>query len=173
MLRILILFGFLFAISISSTQAQIKLRGGVNFANISFSPGVTGPKTLPTFHLGVIYVVAEKENIDFTTGLLYTNKGLNFNGLDDTNIKYTYLEIPIDVSYKINSFRINGGPYLAYALTGKANILGVSQDIQFGKDDAPIGAGLQFSLGLQNISTAGSGSSAKHKVTSLYMLYCL
>lgn len=124
----------LMAFSLQS-QAQVRfgVKAGLNLNNISQnvedSDFEFATKMSLGYHIGATMDFALFDDMSLQTGLLFTRKGFNndleegFFGDDpvdgyDRNF-YHYLEIPIHVAYKINSFQLYAGPYVALGLGGK------------------------------------------------------
>jgi opacity protein-like surface antigen len=171
----------------SFAQAQVKFgaRAGFNLTNVtekydgkavdsdekgSFKPG---------FQIGVVADIALADALSLQPGLLFATQGCTYKGEDgdeDLKINLNYIQIPINVQYKLdlggNSLLLQAGPYLGYAIGGKWKAGSESEDVKFGSKDEEIkafdfgiglGVGMQFSnlqvglgynLGLANLNNA-------------------
>jgi hypothetical protein len=133
------------------------LRGGVNFANVSYNDAgeVDDAKMLTSFHVGIMgdWTIAKVFGIQ--TGLLFTGKGSkiqNGNPNDLTYYKATtnplYIELPVNAVIKLplsgdGAFFVGAGPYIAMGIAGKRKIEGKyggvafssKQKIEFSNDD--------------------------------------
>ena len=164
----------------SFAQAIFGAKAGLNLANVNekSDAGSSTTKMLIGFHIGGTAEFAMSEKIGLEAGLLFSTKGAkqDFSGLSST-LSINYLEIPINCIYKVDlsslKVLISAGPYLAYALSGKAD----AETINFGsdaeKDDMKpldfglnIGAGveikgvsimMQYGLGLANLALRTDG----------------
>lgn len=153
------------------------------------------------FHLGVTAEFPISEFFSFEPALLYSTKGFIDKDLDyKATASVNYLEIPMNAIYKINlggtMMLISAGPYLGFALSGKykgtehgldfdesINIgnnedtddikaLDYGLNIGVGVEIKQIIIGLQYGLGLANISTyTGEGSKSSNKVIGISVGY--
>lgn len=174
---ILLLFIVVFA-QIANAQV-FGIKGGVNFANMSFSAsGIdVSPKSILGIHVGPIAEFELQESLYFNTGILYSLKGykmkMDFMGeTAEASVKFNYLEIPLNFAYKhplseTSKLFAQAGPYLGYALSGKGESDGETEDVEFGDGEMKrmdfgigIGAGIElgsiaaslnYQLGLANI----------------------
>jgi len=121
-----------------SAQAQVKfgIKAGVNLANISQnyedSDDEINTKSRLALNLGVTVDYAISEKVSFQSGLSFSGKGFALNlkepydGYETEGVKgysrlaLNYLEIPVNVAYKIKDFQIYAGPYLAVGISGKS-----------------------------------------------------
>src|SRR6185295_9214508 len=171
----LITAAFLMCFSIASTaQSPVSfgLRGGVNFQNLNGkneSGGNLDNKLKVGVNVGVtadIPVAAPDYFVQ--TGLLFSTKGAKVEAGNITNkINLSYLEIPITFLYKpvVGEGRLllGVGPYLGFAVGGKADYGDINFDNDFKRFDAggnllfgyeftpKISAQLNAQLGLVNI----------------------
>jgi len=170
------------------------IKGGVNFANMTFSVDQfdVSPKSITGFHVGLVSDFLIQRSLHLNTGLLYSLKGTKgeMEGVSGT-IKINYLEIPINLAYKFpinesSDFFIQAGPYLGYALSGKQKGGGETSDIEFGKGNWKrfdfgfgFGAGVEFGsfvtslnyqLGLANMAD-DPDIKAKNKVFQISVAY--
>jgi hypothetical protein len=112
----------------SSVFSQVKFgaKAGLNFNDASFNLSEDFPGTSPMkagFHLGAVLDYSFSEALSLRPELLFKTKGykMKFEAFGMKSVSsYTlnYLEIPINVNYKINSFQMFAGPYLAFGLSG-------------------------------------------------------
>jgi len=180
----------LFVTTQSFAQLKFGVKAGLNLANmVNKDKDETYSKDYKSkigFHLGATAEISISEKFAIEPGLLFSTKGFK---IEESGVKMTfnlnYLEIPINAVYKIDlgsaKILINAGPYLGYAISGKAKadkaVLGDNGDskeqkIEIGNDKEKsdikpldfglnIGAGveikgitigLQYGLGLANLS---------------------
>lgn len=192
-----LLFVAIIAIGAISANAQVKfgVKAGLNFAKqtASVSGGSVSTNSMTGFHAGIISEFNLSENLVLQPGLLFSQKGakISFGGSDYTDI-YNYLDIPINLMYKINvdgaKILLFTGPSLSYALSGKEKVGDNSVDIEFGSGDNQmrrfdlgfgIGGGLEFgsiqatanyNFGLANISNS-TDAKLKNNVFSISVAY--
>lgn len=102
--------------------------------------------------------VPVNENLAIQPGILFSQKGSNYEIDPSPKISLNYLEIPVNIVYKFPliayKFLVFGGPYLAYGINGKANFNGKSNDITWGtneeeNDFKPIDLGLNIGAGIE------------------------
>ncbi len=118
---------------VAMAQAKFGVKAGVNFANTALnyqdSQDESKTKLKTGFHVGVIVTQELSEALDFTTGLIYSQKGTAFDledgipsgaSIDGYNrLTLAYLEIPMTFEYKTGAVRIMAGPYVAFGVSGK------------------------------------------------------
>ena len=128
------------------------------------------------------------------TGSKIDESFLGFNIKSQTNINY--IQLPISLKYRADlgsvSIFAHAGPYVAFALNGNvtAEVLGneESEDIEFGDGDletnrldyglnvgagvgfGPIDLGLNYGLGLANLSNSDDGSLT-NRILSVSVTY--
>ncbi len=163
--RLFFVIAFAFFVQITNAQ-MLGIKGGVNFANMSFSTSGMdiSPKSIVGLHLGLVFDFKMQENLNFNAGFLYSLKGCKFKGslidgassANDGTLTFNYFEIPLNFAYKFpindkSKFFIQAGPYLAYAMSGKDKTGSETQDIKFGNNQwkrfdygLGFGAGLEF-----------------------------
>jgi hypothetical protein len=140
---------FLFSASIAAAQLPAQQRmsfgilGGVNFQNLN-GKDMAGNKLentlIPGFHGGVNVQIPVAPEFYFQPGLLFSTKGAKVSSEPvTTTYKLSYIELPLNVVYKgmlgNGYFLLGFGPYLGYAIGGKATYEGgsaeVKRDIEF------------------------------------------
>jgi hypothetical protein len=168
MKKILLTVITIFAFNVA-TQAQMRfgIKGGLNLANVSISPAQTGfePKSIISFHAGLVLDASLSESISIQPALLFSQKGYGVSGSSggvtiDGKATLNYLEIPINVLYHAtDALTFGAGPYLGYALSGNASTTvtsaGKSQtdskSLDFDKDVKRIDYGLNITAGYEVI----------------------
>lgn len=131
----------LIAIFFLTQQSDAQIKFGITAgANLSKSEIDIGTISINTKHKPglTIGVSAEKKigtHFSLNSSILYNQKGYVLKDLfganDDSKliINYNYIDIPLEVGYTYKKFKITGGPYVSYALGGKASI----------NDQSPVG----------------------------------
>lgn len=133
-----------------SQTTSLGLRGGLNMQNINgkdISGDALEMKMIPGFHIGLVVDVPIATDFWFQPGLLFSTKGAksdgDFLGLGySTKYNLSYIELPLNLVYKPilgdGHFFIGFGPYIGYAISGKATFevgsLTTEQDITFEKE---------------------------------------
>lgn len=191
--KLLFVIVFCFFVQIVNAQTY-GIKGGVNFANLTISEAGmnVSPKSITSFHFGVVADFKLQGDLYLNTGLLYSLKGAkaDVEGVTGTE-KLHYLEIPVNLAYKFpinetSKFFIQAGPYFGYALSGKDESGGESTDLfnsgsyykRFdcglgfgaGVEFGPLVATLGYELGLANIYDY-SGAKLKNKVFQISLAY--
>jgi hypothetical protein len=143
-------------------QVRIGIKGGVNFANITFSDNgeTSSNNVLPSFNAGAYLDLPLGEGIALQPGLMLEGKGEKINySSSAVNTDYTikvnpiYLEVPVNFVGKVPVGKeahllLGLGPYAAFGIAGRVKgdgtILGVStsgsSDIKW-DDDTPFNSG--------------------------------
>lgn len=123
-------------------QFRTGIKGGVNYTNVIRSDNTD--KKLQNhyktgFHAGVDVQIPLTASLYIFTGLTYVNKGArDYNEIDGQTISFSYLELPVDLGYKIpyGDGRLSAGVglYLAYALSGFVEFAGGKEELKFDPD---------------------------------------
>ena len=140
----------LMVLGATSTFAQLGLRAGVNFDNISKKEDVDLDKKTG-FHLGAVYNIDLIGAFSIEPGFYFTQKGFKLND-DDANMNY--LEVPVNVKFKmldLSALALDAhiGPFAALGLGGKWKSDLLKDDVKM-FDDGEDGMGCKrFDFGLQ------------------------
>ena len=128
----------------SENPISFGVRAGINInhfgGDIDFDAQVG-------FRVGVVADIPIFESLHFEPGLYFSTRPCErseayLNGLNSYawTVKYSpsYLELPLLLSYRYNfnenwGIRVNFGPYVAYALGGKAKYSNTKGDFESGK----------------------------------------
>lgn len=142
------------------------IRAGMNMANMTGDDAEELDSRIG-FNVGVSVDIPLLQSLYLQTGLYVTQKGAKSEYYDydedcDVELKFNplYLEIPILASYRYNfndntQLQVNFGPYIAYGLSGKAELsassgnTSISTDADFFGDDDDQFGGKRFDMGLQ------------------------
>jgi hypothetical protein len=156
-------FIYLFIISSISVTSFAQngsawLKGGVNFANVSYNNDgeVDDANMLTSFHVGIVGDIPIIKVLAIQPGLLFTGKGAKIQSGKSTDATYykattnpLYIEIPVNAVIKLplssdgSNFFFGAGPYIAIGVGGKRKIdgktLGLAysskEKIEFSNDD--------------------------------------
>jgi hypothetical protein len=152
---------YLFIISSFSTISFAQdgaawLKGGVNFANVSYNNDgeVDDANLLTSFHVGIIGDITIAKVLAIQPGILFTGKGAKIQSGSPSDINYykattnpLYIEVPVNAVIKLplpaGNFFFGAGPYIAMGVGGKRKIegktLGVAysskENIEYSNDD--------------------------------------
>jgi OmpA-OmpF porin, OOP family len=155
-----------------SVQAQIRLGilGGLHSANILETNSLPGWDTAVKqylgsksgFKLGFILEVPLGSGLYFQPELTYITKGRQYSRTNDSitalntdtvynksSINLSYIEIPLNITYKIaltrngrNSFFVSAGPYVAFFNSGSVTTQSLtSNPEQFNSETDPVSVG--------------------------------
>lgn len=115
------------------------LKGGVNFANVSYNKDgeVDKATMLTSFHVGIMGDINLAKVLAIQPGIMFTGKGSKIqSGNSNDNFFYKattnplYIEVPVNVAIKIplesskSNFFFGAGPYIAIGVGGKRKIEG-------------------------------------------------
>lgn len=145
--RLIYLF-ILSSISVTSfaQNGAAWLKGGVNFANVSYnSKGeVDDANMLTSFHVGIVGDIPIVKILAIQPGLLFTGKGAKLESGSSTSLNYykattnpLYIEVPVNAVIKLplsadeSNFFFGAGPYIAIGVGGKRKIEGKTAGLAF------------------------------------------
>jgi len=177
-------------VSAQENALSFGVKAGVNMSNASFG-GDADNKAKFGFQAGAFVEYGLPINFFLQSGLYFTTKGVKVDdvgfdviGTTDTSWNLSYIQLPIYGGYRINvadntNIVFNFGPYLAYGVSGKIKIDGVSEkynlykkydgdDAMLKRFDFGLGAGvgaefgkilvnLGYELGLANLANDDDG----------------
>jgi len=141
----------------SSTTSNAWLKGGVNFANVSYNNKgeVDDANLLTSFHVGIMGDITFNKVLAIQPGIIFTGKGSKIQNGKSTDLNYFkatvnpyYIEIPVNVALKLpiskeSNFFVGAGPYIAMGVGGKRKIEGKAfgvaysskEKIEYSSDD--------------------------------------
>jgi hypothetical protein len=132
-----------YAIAQERSKTSLAILGGVSFQNMNgrlSSGDDLNNDMLLGYHAGINVQIPIAAGFYLHPGFLYTLKGAkNTNSAYTETTKIGYLEMPLDLVYKIalgkGYFVLGIGPYAAYGINGnvkdKGNSVTVDRDIKF------------------------------------------
>ena len=96
------------------------VRAGVNLATVGMKGETEGSTSMSAgFHVGANADVKLTYELHLNAGLLFSQKGYEFKGKGyEEKTTAQFITIPVQLSYRINMFQINLGPYLDFGLGG-------------------------------------------------------
>jgi opacity protein-like surface antigen len=165
--------------------AQLKYGpvAGVNLANIS-GDNTSDDAMKIGFHFGGVVEISVNDNFVVAPGILYSLKGTQSKTDSKFKSNLSYLEVPINAKYKLESgLNFFAGPYVGILMSAKAtdgtndvDIKDFVQSTDFGLNvglgydmESGLGFSAQYGLGLANINkdVAGASSTPSNKNTCI------
>ena len=163
-------------------QAQIAIRGGLNYSRVSVDAGGPdfGSEPKAGFHLGLQGNINLPGFLSVRPALLYHlkgGKGEDLAGAGDTNLSYFEFPVNLGLSLGNKSLRIiiEGGPYFGYLVNASSELFSdVSDNLRkadwganFGAvvEFSSLGVGINYSNSLSNIA-AGRHLNSAFKLTN-------
>ena len=184
-----ILYGILFLFLGSFASAQTKgigIRFGYNFANLSGD--IQENETLTAFHVGAFTDFKLNERLFLQPELMFSVQGSGFSygeedSVSDTDLKLSYLNIPVLLSYHYNeNLSFTAGPQIGVLMgakdAGKDIINNVeSYDMAFSlglayKVYKDIRISARYNQGFVKV-TSEEGRDWRHNVFQLSMAFIL
>lgn len=180
-------------ISAHPNKARFGIKGGLNFTNL-YVDEVDDTNILTSFNAGVFAEFPITQGVAIVPELNFSRKGSEVENtiLGETyksKFKLSYLEIPVLLKLNIaENFSLHAGPYFAYLLDAKTDIVNESgsnvntidyDTDDFDKTDFGLSAGLGFDFdnfgigarynyGLSDIDKNGDLNGAKNSAFNLY-----
>lgn len=104
------------------SSAQVGLKAGLNFANISNASSINN-SSRTGFHVGAFLAPPSKSIISSRTELIFSRQGYNYkSGTNTGNVNLDYIMLPQYMSINITKyFSIQLGGQMAYLLNAKAD----------------------------------------------------
>ncbi|MEZ4987508.1 MAG: porin family protein [Saprospiraceae bacterium] len=153
------------ALATLSVQAQVAIKGGVNFSNMLFEEDEIDLEDLArngatNFTGGLAFILPLGDHLALQPEILYTGKGAETTytvlGEEFTNkFRYNYIDVPILLRISLGDTHgeglgiyLNGGVYAGYALSGKSTLNGPLGEVEneFSFDDKDNQERLDFGL---------------------------
>jgi Outer membrane protein beta-barrel domain len=111
-------------------QTRVALRSGINVASIHFYDFKPEKKSLARLNIGLMIEIPLEENWLLYTGPYYSGKGVIYgrtpstNKIDSITIRLNYIELPVSIAYKFDSYNQNNltiaaGSYISYGFNGE------------------------------------------------------
>lgn len=141
-----------------SQNAQIGVKGGVNFSNM-YTEDVNDNNVLTSFNAGFYASIPLTSSLAFQPEFLYSRKGAeleydNAFATGKAKFKLNYLEVPVLLKINLtDNINIHAGPYFAYLIDaqvsnedgdGSVNFEEDLDNDDFNKFDVGLSAGLGF-----------------------------
>lgn len=165
--------------------SQFGIRAGYNGANFSISENNNSPEQTGGvwgLNFGVFYELAQNEKWAYRASLMLMTKGGKINEIKES---LGYLEIPLDIIYRIRTSSVNFpiylGPSIAYAVSGDINQEGIKDwenynrfefgfNFGFGVEFKHFTIGLNYNNGITKLRETGDFKT-RNRVGSLNLLY--
>jgi hypothetical protein len=144
----------------ASAQVRVGAKAGVNFSKIDYQDKTLGnvlKSSSTSYFFGGVIEFPFLGKLSLQPGLILNGHAGNLgSGVDKVTYNLMYAEVPLNILGRadlgIGSFYLGGGPYAAYALSGKIKSSGISEKIKFGNtvDDImkPTDYGINLLTGL-------------------------
>ncbi len=129
-------------------QARIGIKGGVNFADMTYEPkneteGTPDANSLTSFHAGIIVDLPLVQGLALQPGVMLSGKGSKVEYNSSAFGRYTakvnplYIEVPVNLLFKPaigagTHLYFGAGPYFGFGVGGKAS---------YSYENTPIGDG--------------------------------
>ena len=141
-----------------SSNAQIGVKGGVNFSNM-YTEDVDDNNVLTSFNAGFYATIPLTGSIAIQPEFLYSRKGAeleydNAFATGKAKFKLNYIEVPVLIKINLtDNLNIHAGPYFAYLIDAKVtnedsdgtiNFEEEYDNDDFNKFDVGLSAGLGF-----------------------------
>lgn len=189
----------LFAVFAGNAQIKFGPKVGMNLSTMTMKIKEGGisvdvnTKMLLGYHIGATFQADLASNFFLQPSILFSSKGSKYDAADNIKIVANYIDIPVNLGYKLNVGSIDilflAGPYFAYGVGGYGEAEGEKADISWGSGDDDdfkpfdmglnIGAGIevnnfqfsmQYGVGLLNISPHSSITN-KNNVLGISVAY--
>ena len=146
----------LFAVSAADAQVRFGAKGGLNIAKAEFNKDAFKSDNITGFHVGPsIEAMFGQGGLGLDLALLFSQKGFES---DDETVKNSYLEVPINLKFKLGLPLINpyfsAGPYVGFRVAGD-KLWNVSESVSGVKEQVKaksFSAGLNFGVGAEIFS---------------------
>ena len=102
--------------------AQIGIRAGVNFANVTKASSISN-SSRSGFHVGIVLAPASKKIVSSQTELIFSRQGYDYkSGTNTGNVNLDYIMMPQLMSINITKYvSILFGGHMAYLLNAKVD----------------------------------------------------
>lgn len=173
MKKYILLVVFMFAIGTLTSQAGIKfgVKAGANISNLRFDSDDIKSDNITGFQAGVITeVLFPIVGLGLDGAVLYSQRGLN---LDGSEYRSEYIDIPINLKYKIELADVFGiylaaGPYASFHISGDDNFKKIIDDVEKTWNARTFQAGLNFGAGIELIKKLQVGFNYQWGITHNY-----
>lgn len=187
----ILIVGLIFIQTNTSNAQSFGVKGGVDFAKLSYSNsgGSISSSSTTGFVIGGYATFEMSSGIMLQPELLYVQKGSESSfGSSTTTTNLDYIEIPVLAKYSFSagssSFKpyAAAGPYLAFNMNAETEGGGQTTDIsdnvkgtdfglagEVGANISGFNIGLRYDLGLTDIDDSGQGGSGSTKNTALFI----
>ncbi len=165
-MRLLIVAILISVSTVASAQLRIGPMAGVNLSNIGGDDTDDNAMKIG-FHFGAMVELGITDNFIINPGVLYSMKGSQSDSLSDMKANLSYLEIPINAKYRLESgLNFFAGPYLGFLLsseytdgTNTVDTKDFTESMDYGLNiglgfdmESGLGFSAQYGLGFANIN---------------------
>jgi hypothetical protein len=141
MKKLIVVCGFIASmVGMANAQIRVGAKAGVNFSKIDYQDKTLGDvlnSSSTSYFFGGVLEFPFLGKLHLQPGLLLNGQAGNVGtGVDKVTLNMMYAEVPLNILGRadlgIGSFYLGGGPYAAYAISGKIKTSGISEKIVFG-----------------------------------------
>ena len=127
-------------VGMANAQIRVGAKAGVNFSKIDYQDQTLGDvlnSSSTSYFFGGVLEFPFLGKLHLQPGLILNGQAGNIgSGVDKVTLNMMYAEVPLNILGRadlgIGSFYLGGGPYAAYAISGKIKTSGISEKIVFG-----------------------------------------
>ncbi len=127
-------------VGMANAQIRVGAKAGVNFSKIDYQDQTLGDvlnSSSTSYFFGGVLEFPFLGKLHLQPGLILNGQAGNIgSGVDKVTLNMMYAEVPLNILGRadlgIGSFYLGGGPYAAYAISGKIKTSGISEKIKFG-----------------------------------------
>jgi hypothetical protein len=170
-LKFIIVLFFLFIVRTGYSQLNYGVKGGLNSNNIKSDSYFDYPhKSLPSFHLGVIFEKELSNKFIFLGEILYSKKGFTADFQTDSHDVYlNYINMPILFKFKpIKRIGLEVGPEIGYLLSSKFKSIGNPSQDAAGLYNYKLDFNLDLGISIDIISHIGLGIRYCYGLSDVY-----
>jgi hypothetical protein len=167
------------SISLAASALSFGPIAGVNLSNVT-GDGDSSNAMKVGFHFGGIVELSITDNFIIAPGVIYSVKGTQDKDVSDNKLNLSYLEIPINAKYRLESgLNFFAGPYVGFLMSATAEPSGtdvkdflessdIGLNVGLGFDlEGGLGFSAQYGMGLTSISKDIAGTSIDNKNSTI------
>jgi hypothetical protein len=152
----LFIAAILIASSAHAQQANVGIKGGLNFYTI-YNENNASFNSKTGFHAGLLWHMHVSQNFAFQPEIVYSLQGAKTGGGEKLHLGYANVPFLIQLMFN-NGFRLEAGPQLGFLVHANSELGGTSEDVKnnFKTIDAALAAGFGF------IGSSGLGFDVRY-----------
>jgi hypothetical protein len=156
MKKLVLLVSLMALFAFSSTAQKWGVKAGANFSTLAIDDDNFDPTYKAGMHIGVVSEFGISDKLFFEPGLFFSQKGTSYDVDGDYDMRMNYLDIPLNLKYKMGNFFLQGGAVVGIGLNG------TQQTGEFGEEDIEFGTGDDENKRLDLGPTLGLGMQLKN-----------